>query len=90
MLRYEELYWDIGGLCGDILGYRRGLRVEVSLVAYASKYLCMSVYRYIWGCPKIGGSILGGPHKKDFSIWGLDWGPPILGNYQIRTEPLYM
>ena len=40
--------------------------------------------RALWGLPKIRGTLLGGPHNKDYSIWGLYWGPPILGNYLME------
>ena len=29
------------------------------------------------------GYLFRGPYKKDYSIWGLYWGPPIEGNYPI-------
>ena len=36
-----------------------------------------------WGFPKIRGTLLGVPIKRTIIFWGLYWGPPILGNYQI-------
>ena len=36
-----------------------------------------------WGFPKIGGTFLGVPIIKSIILWGLYWGPLILGNYQI-------
>ena len=36
-----------------------------------------------WGFPKIRGIILGVPIIRTIVFWGLYWGPPILGNYQI-------
>ena len=42
----------------------------------------------IWGFPKIGGYLLGGPHNKDNSILGSGLGCPCFGNYQIvNPEP---
>ena len=40
--------------------------------------------RYCWGFPKIRGTFFGDPHNQDYSIWGLYWGPLILGNYLFR------
>ena len=37
------------------------------------------------GFPKIRGTILGVPIIRTIVFWGLYWGPPILGNYQIGT-----
>ena len=37
-----------------------------------------------WVFPKIGGTILGVPIIRTIVFWGLYWGPPILGNYQIE------
>ena len=34
------------------------------------------------------GYLFGGPHKKDYSIWGSILGSPVLGNYQIIQEEL--
>ena len=39
-----------------------------------------------WGFPKIRGTILGVPIIRTMVFWGLYWGPPILGNYQIWPE----
>ena len=36
-----------------------------------------------WGFPKIRGTLLGVPIIRIIVFWGLYWGPPILGNYQI-------
>ena len=36
------------------------------------------------GFPKIWATILGVPIIRTIVYWGLSWGPPILGNYQIR------
>ena len=36
-----------------------------------------------WGFPKISGTILGVPIIRIIVCWGLFWGPPILGNYQM-------
>ena len=32
-----------------------------------------------WGLPKIRGTVLGGPHNKDYSILGSILGSPYLG-----------
>ena len=49
----------------------------------------LDVHGYKWGFPKIRGTILGGPHNKDYNILGsIYWGPPILGNYQITSLKL--
>ena len=34
--------------------------------------------RTVWGFPKIRGTFLGGPHNKDYSIWGSILGSPYL------------
>ena len=39
--------------------------------------------RGIWGFPKIRGTFWG-PHNNDYSIGGLYWDPPILGDYLSR------
>ena len=36
-----------------------------------------------WGFPKIRGTILGVPIISITIFWGLPWGPPVLGNYQL-------
>ena len=36
-----------------------------------------------WGFPKIMGTFLGVPIIRIIVYWGLYWGPPILGNYQM-------
>ena len=33
--------------------------------------------------PKLG-VLFGGPHSKDYSIWGSILSPPILGNYRLE------
>ena len=33
------------------------------------------------------GTFLGGSHKKDFSIWGLNIGPPYLGQLALASSP---
>ena len=38
---------------------------------------------YIWGCPKIRGTLFEGPHTKDYSILGSILGSPVLGDYHI-------
>ena len=38
---------------------------------------------YIWGFPKTLGTFLGVPIIRTIVCWGLDWGPPILGNYHM-------
>ena len=37
----------------------------------------------VWGFPKIKGTFLGVPIIRTIVLWGLYWGPPILGNYHI-------
>ena len=37
------------------------------------------IYIYIWGFPKIRGTILGGPYNKGYSILGLSLGSPNFG-----------
>ena len=32
------------------------------------------------------GILFGGPRNKDFSILGLYWGTPILGNYHLGNN----
>ena len=41
------------------------------------------------GFPKIRGTILRVPIIRTIVYWGLYWGPPILGNYQMcpRLNP---
>ena len=41
-----------------------------------------------WGFPKIRGTILGVPIIRIIIFWGLYWGPPNSGNYQIRGRIL--
>ena len=36
-----------------------------------------------WGFPKIRGTFLGVPIIRIIIFWGLHWGPPVLGNYQV-------
>ena len=38
--------------------------------------------------PKIGIMFLGGPMIRTFVLWGLNWGPPILGNSLMRAPGL--
>ena len=38
---------------------------------------------YVWGSPRNRATFLGGPHKKDYSIWGSILGSPYLGNYHM-------
>ena len=40
----------------------------------------------IGGFPQIRGTILGVPIIRTIVYWGLYWGPPILGNYQFKSE----
>ena len=44
-----------------------------------------------WGFPKIRGTILGVPITRTIVFWDQNWGPQILGNYQmaqgLRPEP---
>ena len=35
--------------------------------------------------PKIRGTFLGVPRIGTIVFWGLYWGPPILGNYQMSS-----
>ena len=37
----------------------------------------------MWEFPKIRGTILGVPIIRTIVVWGLYWGPPILGNYHM-------
>ena len=37
----------------------------------------------IWDLLKIRGTFLGIPIVRTIIFWGLYWGPPILGNYNI-------
>ena len=41
-----------------------------------------------WGFPKIRDTILGVPIIRTIVFWGLYWGPPILGNYQVLARGL--
>ncbi len=41
---------------------------------------------YLGGFPKLGVPFTGGPHTKDYSIWGLYWGPPIFGDYDLKVQ----
>ena len=40
---------------------------------------------YYLGFTKIGGTLLGVPILRTVVFWGLYWGPPILGHYQISS-----
>ena len=40
----------------------------------------------IWEIPKFRGTILRVPIIRTIVFGGLYWGPPILGNYHIRTR----
>ena len=39
-----------------------------------------------WGFPRIRGTFLKVPIIRIIVYWGLYWGPPILGNYQIHFQ----
>ena len=46
-----------------------------------------------WGCRKeyelsqnTRGTLLGVPILRAAIFWGLDWGPPVQGNYRIRVK----
>ena len=43
------------------------------------------IYTYIWGFPKIGGTILGVPIIRIIVFGGLRWGPLNLGNCHISV-----
>ena len=45
-----------------------------------------SDFNPIWEFPKTRGTILGVPIIRIIVYWGLYWGPPILGNYQILPQ----
>ena len=48
-------------------------------------YICIwVVYEAIRGFPKIRGTILGSPYKKDYSILGSTWGSPYFGKLPYR------
>ena len=40
--------------------------------------------RFMWGFPKIRGTLLGVPVIRTIIFWGLYWGPLILGNYHVE------
>ena len=40
----------------------------------------------VWGFSKIRVTILGVPIIRIIVLWGLYWGPPILGNYHVLEE----
>ena len=44
-----------------------------------------STTTYIWGFPKMMGTILGFSIIRTRVFWGLYWGPPILGNYHTSS-----
>ena len=46
------------------------------------------VHCYIWGFPKIRGSILGVLIIRNIVYWGPYWGPLISGNYHIGGASL--
>ena len=69
-----------GGLVGVIMGMALpalkaidGVRVER-----------ITVYRLIWGFPKIRGTFLGGPHNKDYSNFGSTLGSTYFGKLTYR------
>ena len=39
--------------------------------------------RFMWGFPKIEGTLLGVPIIRIIVYWGLYWGPLILRNYHV-------
>ena len=39
----------------------------------------------LWGFPKIKGTFLGVPIVRTVVLWGLYWGPLILGNYHLKS-----
>ena len=45
-------------------------------------------YCTIWGFPNIRGTFFGGPHNKDYSIWGSTLGSPYFGKQPFRDEGL--
>ena len=44
--------------------------------------------RIIWGVPKIRGTFLGVPIRRTTVFWGLYWGLPVLGNYNLGAISL--
>ena len=48
--------------------------------------MCLGLVKAYRGFPKLRVPF-GGPNDKDYSILGLHWGSPILGNYHIRMKP---
>ena len=45
-------------------------------------YIDVYIYIYIWGFPKINGTLFGSPHNKDYSILGS-----ILGSHYFGKLP---
>ena len=43
----------------------------------------------MWGFPKIRGTLLGGPHIKDYSILGFIMGSPYFGKVPCRLKSVY-
>ena len=33
-----------------------------------------------WRFPRIVGTFYGDPYQKDYTLWGLYWGPTVYGN----------
>ena len=46
----------------------------------------ISLRTFIWGFPKIVGTLLGFSIVRTIVFWGLYWGPPSLGNYHTRQD----
>ena len=73
-------------------GPKVGLKVSVQVPGFDARHRPLSLsYNtrgttlvfYMWGFPKIRGTILGVLIIRTIVFWGLYWGPLILGNYHI-------
>ena len=52
---------------------------------WRQRFLLAALSRAKRGFPKIRGTFLGVPIIRTIVFWGLYWGPPFLGNYQILS-----
>ena len=83
----EKTIWGpllLGGLAEDkrsgiaLGGFSRAFLGGSYISWHSSSSSLTGEYRplLIWGFPKIKGTLFGGPHNKDYSIWGSILGSP--------------
>ena len=73
----KSIMENLGGTAFCMRGSRTGLHQFVKFGSF--HVLCRPSWKNAWGFRKFGGTILRGPHSKDYSIWGSMLGSPYLG-----------